>query len=164
MLNAIRQHRTRFILALATGALLLAGTHLNIFTTSAPTAIAANPKAGDSGGNKAESAGTKVDVMKPHTGGLPRMSVQPGSIHPFESAELYAKVSGYLQILNVDIGDRVKEGQLLAEIDSPELIRSGSEIGRQGRRTRSANARITAAERNTIGTLKRNEYSFLEFG
>lgn len=40
---------------------------------------------------------------------------------PYQEADLYAKVSGYLSKLNVDIGDRVKEGQLLAVLDVPEL-------------------------------------------
>ena len=35
--------------------------------------------------------------------------------------ELHAKVSGYLDKMNVDFGDRVKAGQLLATIEVPEL-------------------------------------------
>ena len=70
-----------------------------------------------------ESGQVKVDVVKPQLGGMDRSSVVPGSAHPFESAELFAKISGYLQKLNVDIGDHVTAGQLLAEIDSPELHR-----------------------------------------
>lgn len=52
-----------------------------------------------------------------------RTSSQTGSLHAFESADLYAKISGYLKILNVDIGDQVKEGQLLAAIDVPEILK-----------------------------------------
>src|SRR5262245_20090132 len=39
-----------------------------------------------------------------------------------QEATLYAKVSGYLKTLTVDKGDPVKEGQLLAEIEVPELL------------------------------------------
>jgi membrane fusion protein (multidrug efflux system) len=39
-----------------------------------------------------------------------------------QEATLYAKVSGYLKTLTVDKGDAVKEGQLLAEIEVPELL------------------------------------------
>ncbi len=42
-------------------------------------------------------------------------------ILPEQQATLYAKVSGYLKTLTVDKGDEVKEGQLLAEIEVPEL-------------------------------------------
>jgi len=40
---------------------------------------------------------------------------------PYVEAELNAKVSGYLKVINVDFGDRVKAGQLLATIEVPEL-------------------------------------------
>jgi RND family efflux transporter MFP subunit len=48
-------------------------------------------------------------------------SGMPGSVHAFESVQLYAGVAGYLKVLNVDIGDRVKKGQALAQVDVPEL-------------------------------------------
>ena len=41
---------------------------------------------------------------------------------PYQSATLYAKVSGYLKSISVDKGDQVKEGALLAEIEAPELL------------------------------------------
>lgn len=40
---------------------------------------------------------------------------------PYEEVELHAKVAGYVKAINVDIGDRVKEGQLLATLEVPEL-------------------------------------------
>jgi RND family efflux transporter MFP subunit len=45
----------------------------------------------------------------------------PASIHGFVETSIYAKVAGYLKIINVDKGDRVKQGQVLAVLDSPEL-------------------------------------------
>ena len=44
----------------------------------------------------------------------------PGNITPVTEAFIYARASGYVKKRYVDIGDRVTEGQLLAEIDSPE--------------------------------------------
>jgi RND family efflux transporter MFP subunit len=41
---------------------------------------------------------------------------------PYQEATLYAKVAGYLKLLTVDKGDRVQAGQLLAEIEVPELL------------------------------------------
>lgn len=40
---------------------------------------------------------------------------------PYAEVELHAKVSGYLEQLNVDFGDRVKAGQLIARLEVPEL-------------------------------------------
>src|ERR1035441_1386582 len=47
--------------------------------------------------------------------------VLPGNIEPVTEAPVLARASGYIQKRYVDIGDRVKSGQLLAEIDAPEL-------------------------------------------
>jgi RND family efflux transporter MFP subunit len=45
----------------------------------------------------------------------------PAEFRPYQQVELHAKVSGFLQQINVDIGDRVKAGQLLAKLEVPEL-------------------------------------------
>ncbi len=44
-----------------------------------------------------------------------------GEADPYLSVTLYSKVSGYLKDINVDKGDKVSAGQLLAIVDSPEL-------------------------------------------
>ncbi len=45
----------------------------------------------------------------------------PGTISAVSEASIYARAAGYVKKRYVDIGDRVKEGQLLAEIEAPEL-------------------------------------------
>lgn len=45
----------------------------------------------------------------------------PAEFRPYLKVELHAKVSGYVDQINVDIGDRVKAGQLLAKLEVPEL-------------------------------------------
>ena len=45
----------------------------------------------------------------------------PGRLEAFSKASLFARVSGYLTSWSVDIGDRVKAGQVLAEIETPDL-------------------------------------------
>lgn len=45
----------------------------------------------------------------------------PGNTQAFNDTPIYARVSGYLKSWNVDIGARVKQGELLAEIDAPEV-------------------------------------------
>lgn len=45
----------------------------------------------------------------------------PGSVTPITEAYIFARATGYLKRRYVDIGDRVTSGQLLAEIDAPDL-------------------------------------------
>ena len=59
---------------------------------------------------------SEIDLAGSEKGNL----VLPGSVQAFNNAELYARVSGYLKKWYVDIGTRVKAGQLLAEIDVPD--------------------------------------------
>jgi HlyD family secretion protein len=61
----------------------------------------------------------RVEVVHPLKGGIERKTVQPGSVHSFETIDLFVMVSGFLKIQNVDIGSRIKKGQVLAEIDVP---------------------------------------------
>jgi RND family efflux transporter MFP subunit len=44
-----------------------------------------------------------------------------GEFLPYQEVELHAKVAGYIKRINVDIGDHVKTGQVLATLDIPEL-------------------------------------------
>ena len=74
-------------------------------------------------GDKPEAAAESVplvEVIRPQRGGIPRQTIQPGSLIAFESVDLYAMVSGYLNTQVVDIGSRIKKGQVLAEIDAPQ--------------------------------------------
>ena len=44
----------------------------------------------------------------------------PASVHGYVETPVYAKIPGYMKVINVDKGDRVKAGQILAVIESPE--------------------------------------------
>lgn len=61
----------------------------------------------------------------------------PAELTPLERAEIYAKVSGYINEFKVDIGDRVKKGQVLAILDAPEVISSYAQINSDGQTARS---------------------------
>jgi membrane fusion protein, multidrug efflux system len=64
-----------------------------------------------------------VETTLPKRGEIARSITLPTfRILAYQEATLYAKVSGYLKTLAVDKGDAVKEGQLLAEIEVPELL------------------------------------------
>ena len=63
-----------------------------------------------------------VTLVKASQGPISRRIALPATIRPHEQAVLYAKVAGYLKTIRVDRGDQVHEGDLLAEIESPELV------------------------------------------
>lgn len=62
-----------------------------------------------------------VAVITPTRGDAIRSLSMPGDLVGFYQSSLYAKVTGYLKNISVDKGDWVKKGQVLAEIEVPEL-------------------------------------------
>lgn len=68
----------------------------------------------------AVSAGPTVRVTTVAQGGGDRDLALTGESRPYLSATLYSKVSGYLTRVDVDKGDRVRRGQVLAVVESPE--------------------------------------------
>src|SRR4051812_34942128 len=44
-----------------------------------------------------------------------------GQFIPYQEVDLHAKVSGYIRTIKVDIGDRVRIGQVIAKLEVPEL-------------------------------------------
>ena len=62
-----------------------------------------------------------VSVIHPKTGAPQQEIVIPGDMQPYTDAPIYARTNGYLKNWYADIGANVKAGQLLAEIDSPEV-------------------------------------------
>src|SRR5882724_3044782 len=98
---------------LATAAVLIAGVAgtLLYFQASPPSkAMTAAPE-----------SQVSVDVVKPGRETLVQRVQSNATLEAFEDADLFAKVSGYLSDVRVDIGDHVKAGQVLAVIDVPEL-------------------------------------------
>ena len=62
-----------------------------------------------------------VLTTKPHRGPAVNSLLLPGSVQAYYEAPIYARTSGYLKIWHTDIGAAVKKGQLLAEIETPEV-------------------------------------------
>lgn len=70
----------------------------------------------------AETArGPAVQVLTPQRRDIVRSLTIPANISPWQQATLYGKVSGYLKWIGFDKGDIVKQGELLAVIDAPEI-------------------------------------------
>ena len=69
----------------------------------------------------ASSQAPVVVVATPQRGTITRSLTLPGDLVGYYQSTLYAKVTGYLKTIPVDKGDWVKAGQVLAEIEVPEL-------------------------------------------
>jgi membrane fusion protein (multidrug efflux system) len=68
-----------------------------------------------------EARPTRVEVLKPAVVESDRTMSLPGTVRALEQTKIYPRVSGYVRRWLVDLGDKVTAGQLLVEIDTPEL-------------------------------------------
>lgn len=80
---------------------------LALLAASPDTALAADP--------------VEVQVVHPARGDILRMVALPGSLRANQQVTLQAKIPGYVKRIAVDRGDRVEAGQLIAELEAPEL-------------------------------------------
>jgi RND family efflux transporter MFP subunit len=69
----------------------------------------------------AQAAVTSVSVILPQRTSPAQEIILPGNVQPFSASPIYSRTNGYLKKWYVDIGARVKLGQLLAVIDAPEV-------------------------------------------
>ncbi|MDB6037976.1 MAG: Efflux transporter, family, subunit [Verrucomicrobiales bacterium] len=74
---------------------------------------------------------------------------------PYQEVDLHAKVSGYVQTINVDVGDRVKEGDLIATLEIPELVADLEHAEAVSRRSQEEVKRAQAAFNDAHLTLTR---------
>jgi HlyD family secretion protein len=63
----------------------------------------------------------RVSTVKPERATVRRTTEEPGQIQAFETAPIYAKLAGYVERVAVNIGAKVKKGQMLAELHVPEV-------------------------------------------
>jgi RND family efflux transporter MFP subunit len=88
-----------------------------------------------------------VVTAKPELSGAGDELVLPGIVQAFIEAPIYARTNGYLKTWHTDIGSRVHRGDLLAEIDTPEVDRQLSQ----------ARADLATAQANLDLSLSTNE-------
>lgn len=99
-----------------------------------------------------ERAIPTVNVTHAKNGGYVEDVVLPGNAQAYVATPIYARTNGYLKSWNFDIGSRVKAGQLLAVIETPE-VDSQLDQARADLATAQANyelARTTAARYETL--------------
>jgi len=73
------------------------------------------------GAAKESGSVPEVQVVKPARRDVAATLRLPATVSPLQQTTIYAKVAGYLKVVNYDKGDRVKQGQVLAVIDAPEI-------------------------------------------
>jgi membrane fusion protein, multidrug efflux system len=81
----------------------------------------------------------------------------PGELDPYESVAMYARVTGFVKTMRVDRGSRVRTGDLMAEIEAPELLaqRAEAQSKLQAAEAQLAVARTKAeADASTLDKLK----------
>ena len=93
----------------------------SVVAATAFTALAAA-----TGCSKPRAATTAIDapivaVAKASRTDLSQTLTLAAEFRPFQEIDVHAKVAGYLKVIYVDVGDRVKAGQLLAVLEIPEL-------------------------------------------
>jgi RND family efflux transporter MFP subunit len=97
-----------------------------------------------------EGAVQSVNVIHPQTGAPNQEIALPGYTQAFIDTPVYARTSGYLKTWRFDIGTHVKKGDLLAEIETPEV----------DQQLRQARADLSTAQANlslAVITATRNE-------
>ena len=86
-----------------------------------------------------------VRVMRSQPVGAHHNLELPGNVVPYEKASLFAQVTGYLEDVRVNIGDRVHENQVLAKLTIPEME---PELKLAQAEVAAARARVHEAEAN----------------
>ena len=94
----------------------------------------------------ATTGGTKIDpskLAKVEKGDLAKSVVATGKVEPITKVEIKSKASGIVKKLLVDAGDRVKRGQLLAQLDKEEI---SAQVEQSKAGLQAAEASLSSAE------------------
>ncbi len=84
-----------------------------------------------------------IAVAKADTADLSHVLVLTAEFKPYQEIDVMAKVSGYVKRINVDIGDRVRQGQLLAVLELPEMT---DEVTKARASVQRSEAQVTQAQ------------------
>jgi multidrug efflux pump subunit AcrA (membrane-fusion protein) len=74
-----------------------------------------------SSSSSAESETPRISVVHPERQGIRRTVSQPGYVQAYEQTPVFSKIPGYVEKINVDKGDLVSKGKVLAVLRVPEL-------------------------------------------
>jgi RND family efflux transporter MFP subunit len=100
------------LIMLAAGLLLTVAAGCNSSSKSSPA---------ESASSNGAQPRVSVALVKPERTSVRLTVRQPGNIQAYEQTPVFAKIAGYVQTLNVDMGDRISKGAVLAELGVPEM-------------------------------------------
>ena len=111
-----------------------------------------------------------VQVVRVAKGEVSRSVTLPATVRPYQESVLYARVTGYLKSISVDTGDWLKPGELVGEIEAPEMqadlaryraesIRAIAEWNKARAETARARAELKVASVDLERTRKAREKS-----
>jgi RND family efflux transporter MFP subunit len=107
----------------------------------------------------AQVALTAVSVVQPKPATPAQEIILPGNVQPFITSPIYSRTNGYLKTWYFDIGAHVKQGQLLAVIETPEVDQQLQQA-RSNLSTAKANLELAAITKTRYqGLLKSNAVS-----
>src|SRR5215470_1996076 len=93
-----------------------------VFVFAAWRWIARTPTEAEDKGRAGKAEGAlPAAVVSVERRDIVNVLVISGEFKPFQDVDVHAKVAGYIRAIRVDVGDHVKEGQTLAELEIPEL-------------------------------------------
>ena len=103
-----------------------------------------------------EQAIPTVALVSPQRGGEAREVVLPGDVEAFYSAAIHGQTSGYVREWRKDIGAKVRQGDILAVVDTPELDQrisvAESELAKA--KANQALAQVTAQRWNSLAQFR----------
>ena len=103
-----------------------------------------------------------VSIIRAKPGDVNKELVLPGNVQAFMDTPIYARTNGYLKRWYFDIGARVKAGQLLAEIEAPEIDDQLQQARADLANARAAHALAASTAERWQGLLKSNSVSHQE--
>jgi len=72
-------------------------------------------------------AAPPIDVVRVVQQSTNVMLEMPGQLDPYETVAVYPRVTGFVKSIRVDLGSRVRRGELMAELEAPELVAQRAE-------------------------------------
>jgi len=99
--------------------------------------------AGAAGGRAPAAGPPTIDVVRVVSQPVDVVLSMPGQLDPYEVVAVYPKVTGFIKTIRVDRGSRVRAGELIAELEAPELAAQRAEAESK---LQAAEAQLAAAQ------------------
>jgi RND family efflux transporter MFP subunit len=107
-----------------------------------------------------EKEAPTVAVVKAERADLSRDVILTAEFRPFQSIDVMAKVAGYVKSINVDVGSRVAQGQLIATLEIPEMM---ADLARGNATVERSQAEVLRAQDDLTRAKSAHEISHLSY-